>query len=83
MGVIEPRQKRSGVYFGCSGAACLGLVFWAIIASCSLLTVAGQSAVLDNGDLELMSIFYALSRIMIGSLTFCYLMAAINGVFIG
>jgi len=83
MGVIEPRQKRSGVYFGCGGAACLGLIFWAIIACCLLLVVVGLSTELNSGDSELISAFYALSQIMVGSLTFCFSMVAIIVVFIG
>ena len=82
MGVVAPRQKRSGVHFGCGGAACLGLFFWAIIACCLLLLVVGLSTELDSGDAELESAFYALSQIMAGSLAFCYSMAAIMVVFI-
>lgn len=83
MGVIEPKGKRSGVYFGCGGAACLGLVIWAIVACCLLLMVAGLSTELDSGDAELVSTFYALSQIMVGSLAFCFSMAAILVVFVG
>lgn len=83
MGVIEPREKRSGVYFGCGGVACLGLIFWAVIACCLLLIVVGLSTELNSGDSELISAFYALSQIMVGSLAFCYSMAAIIVVFIG
>lgn len=83
MGVIEPKRKRGGVYFGCGGAACLGLVFWAVIACCLLLIVVGLSTELDSGDAELVSAFYALSQIMIGSLAFCFSMVAILVVFVG
>ena len=81
MGVTRPREKRSGIYFGCGGAACLGLVFWAIIACCLLLIVLGLSTELDSGDAELISAFYALSQILVGSLAFCYSMVAIIVVF--
>ena len=83
MGVIEPRQNRSGVYFGCGGAACLGLIFWAIIACFFLLIVVGLSTEVGKGNAELESAFYALSQIMAGSLAFCYSMASIIVVFIG
>lgn len=83
MGVIEPKRKRSGVYFGCGGAACLGLIFWGIIACCLLLMVAGLSAELNSGDAELVSAFYALSQMMAGSLAFCFSMVAILVVFVG
>lgn len=66
MGVIEPQKRNSGAYFGCGGAACLGLIFWAIVACCLLLTVVGLSTELDSGDSELVSTFYALSQIMKG-----------------
>jgi len=83
MGAIEPKQKRSGAYFGCGGAACLGLIFWALIACCLLLIVVGLSTELDSGDTELISAFYAISQIMVGSLAFCYAMATILVVFVG
>ena len=83
MGVIEPKRKRSGGYFGCGGAACLGLVFWAIVASCLLLMVAGLSTQLDSGDAELVSAFYVFSQMMVGSLAFCFSMVAILVVFVG
>jgi hypothetical protein len=83
MGVIEPKRKRSGVYFGCGGAACLGLIFWAIVACCLLLMVAGLSTELDSGDAELVSAFYTLSQMMAGSLAFCFSMVAILVVFVG
>ena len=83
MGAIKPGQKRSGIYFGCGGAACLGLVFWAIVACCLLLIVIGLSTELDSGDSELVSAFYALSQILVGSLAFCYSMIAIILVFGG
>lgn len=83
MGVIEPQRRRSGVYFGCGGAACLGLIFWAIIACCMLFAVVGLSTELGSGDSELASAFYELSQIMVGSLAFCYSMAAILIVFVG
>ena len=83
MGVIEPRRRRSKAYFGCGGAACLGLIFWAIVACCLLLTVVGLSTELDSGDSELISAFYALLQIMTGSLAFCYSMGAIIIVFVG
>jgi hypothetical protein len=83
MGVIEPKRKRSGAYFGCGWAACLGLVFWAIVAGCLLLIVAGLSTQLDNGNAELVSAFYALSQMMAGSLAFCFSMVAILVVFVG
>lgn len=83
MGAIEPHGRRSGIYFGCGGAACLGLIFWASVACCLLFTVVGLSTELDNGDSELISTFYALSQIMTGSLAFCYSMIAIIVVFIG
>ena len=79
----RPKEKRGGIYFGCGGAACLGLVFWAIIACCLLLTVLGLSTELDSGDAELVSAFYALSQILVGSLAFCYSMVAIIVVFGG
>lgn len=82
MGVIEPKRKRGGVYFGCGGVACLGLVFWAIVACCLLLMVAGLSTQLDSGDAELVSAFYALSQMMAGSLAFCFSMVAILIVFV-
>ena len=83
MGVIQPKRKNSGVYFGCGGAACLGLIFWAIVACCLLLMVIGLSTELDRGDSELVSAFYALSQIMTGSLAFCYSMGVIIVVFVG
>ena len=83
MGVIEPKRKRGGVYFGCGGAACLGLIFWAIVACCLLLMVTGLSTELNSGDSELISAFYALSQIMAGSLSFCFSMVAILVVFVG
>ena len=83
MGVIEPKRKRSGVYFGCGGAAFLGLIFWGIVACCLLLMVAGLSTELDSGDAELVSAFYALSQMMAGSLAFCFSMVAILVVFVG
>jgi len=83
MGVIEPRGKRGGAYFGCGGAACLGLFFWAIVAGCLLLTLAGLSTELDSDNTELISAFYALSQITAGSLAFCFSMASIIVVFIG
>ncbi len=83
MGVIEPRGRRGRVYFGCGGAACLGLIFWGLIACCLMLTVVGLSTELDSGDAELVSAFYALSQIMVGSLAFCFSMVAIIIVFVG
>jgi hypothetical protein len=83
MGVIAPKRRRGKAYFGCSGAACLGLVFWAIIACCLVFTVMGLSTELNSGDAELVSAFYALSQIMVGSLAFCFSMAAILVVFVG
>jgi hypothetical protein len=83
MGVIAPKRRRGKVYFGCGGAACLGLVFWAIIACCMVFTVMGLSTELNSGDAELVSAFYALSQIMAGSLAFCFSMAAILVVFVG
>ena len=83
MGVIEPKRKRSGVYFGCGGAAFLGLIFWGIVACCLLLMVAGLSTELDSGNAELVSAFYALSQMMAGSLAFCFSMVAILVVFVG
>jgi hypothetical protein len=80
--VSEPQERRSGVYFGCGGAACLGLVFWAIISSCLLLIVVGLSTELNNGDAELLAAFYSLSQIMVGSLAFCFSMVAIIVVFV-
>jgi hypothetical protein len=81
--VIEPQKQRGGVYFGCGGAACLGLFFWAIISSCLLLIVLGLSTELSNGDAELIAAFYSLSQIMVGSLAFCFSMVAIVVVFVG
>ena len=83
MGVIEPKRSRGAGYFGCGGAACLGLVFWALIACCLLLTVVGLSAQLDGGNAELVSAYYALSQIMVGSLAFCFSMVALLVVFVG
>jgi hypothetical protein len=83
MGVIEPKSKRSGVYFGCGGAACLGRVFWGIVACCLMLMVAGLSTELNSGDAELVSAFYAVSQMMAGSLAFCFSMVAILVVFAG
>jgi hypothetical protein len=83
MGVIEPKSRRDRTYFGCGGAACLGLVFWALIACCLVLIVVGLSTELNSGDAELVSAFYALSQIMVGSLAFCFSMAAILVVFVG
>ena len=83
MGVIASKDRRSGVYFGCGGAACLGLIFWFIIVCCLLLIVVGLSTELDSGDSELVSAFYVLSQIMVGSLAFCFSMAAIIVVFVG
>jgi hypothetical protein len=60
MGVIQPKRKRSGVYFGCGGAACLGLIFWAIVACCFLLTVVGLSTEVNSGDSERISAFWLL-----------------------
>ena len=81
--MIEPQKQRGGVYFGCGGAACLGLFFWAIISSCLLLIVLGLSTELSNGDAELIAAFYSLSQIMVGSLAFCFSMVAIIVVFVG
>jgi hypothetical protein len=81
--VIQPQERRSGVYFGCGGAACLGLAFWAIISCCLLLIVVGLSTELKSGDTELVAAFYSLSQIMVGSLAFCFSMVAIIVVFIG
>ena len=81
--MIEPRQGRSGVYFGCGGAACLGLAFWAVIALCLLLMVISLSTELNSGDTELVSAYHALSQILIGSLAFCFSMGAIILVFGG
>lgn len=83
MGVIAPERRRSRGYFGCSAAACLGLVFWAIIACCLVFTVAGMSTELEGGDAGMVSAFYALSQLMVGSLAFCFSMAAILLVFVG
>lgn len=83
MGVIAPKRRRGKAYFGCSGAACLGLAFWAIIACCLIITVAGLSTELNSGETELVSAFYALSQIMVGSLAFFFSMAAILVVFVG
>ena len=83
MGVIAPKRRRGKAYFGCSGAACLGLVFWAIIACCLIITVMGLSTELNSGDAELVSAFYAFSQIMVGSLAFCFSMSAILVVFVG
>jgi hypothetical protein len=82
MGVIEPKRKRSGVFFSCGGAACLGLVFWGIMACYLMLMVAGLSTELNSGDAELVSAFYALSQMMAGSLAFCFSMIAILVVFV-
>lgn len=83
MGVIAPKRRRSRAYFGCSGAACLGLVFWAMIACCLVFTVVGLSSEIQRGNTELVSTYYALSQIMAGSLAFSFSMAAILVVFIG
>ena len=83
MGVIAPKRGRGNAYFGCSLAALLGLVFWALVACCLVLTVAGMSTELASGNGELTSAFYALSQIMVGSLAFCFSMAAILVVFVG
>jgi hypothetical protein len=83
MGVIAPKKRRGRAYFGCGGAACLGLVFWALIACCLVFTVVGLSTELNGGDAELVSAFYALSQIMVGSLAFFFSMAAILVVFVG
>ena len=83
MGVIAPKGRRSRAYFGCGGAACLGLIFWALIACCLALIVIGLSTELESGEAELVSAYYALSQIMVGSFAFCFSMAAILLVFIG
>jgi hypothetical protein len=83
MGVIAPKSRRGRAYFGCGGAACLGLVFWALIACCLTLTVVGLSTELEGGNAELVSAFYTLSQLMAGSLAFCFSMAAILVVFVG
>jgi hypothetical protein len=83
MGMIEPKGQRGRIYFGCGGAACLGLVFWAIISCCLLLIVAGLSTELNSGDAELISAFYSISQILVGSLAFCFSMVAIIVVFVG
>jgi len=83
MGVIEPKGRRGKAYFGCGIAACLGLVFWALIACCLAFIVAGLSTELNSGDTELVSAYYALSQVMTGSLAFCFSMAALFVVFIG
>jgi hypothetical protein len=83
MGVIAPKSRRGRTYFGCGGAACLGLVFWALIACCLALTVVGLSTELEGGNAELVSAFYTLSQLMAGSLAFCFSMAAILVVFVG
>jgi hypothetical protein len=82
MGVVELEGRRGGIYFGCGGAACLGLVFWAVISCCLLLIVAGLSTELNSGDAELVTAFYSLSQIMVGSLAFCFSMVAMMVVFI-
>ena len=83
MGVIEPKGRSGGIYFGCGAAACLGLIFWALIACCLVLIVVGLSTELNSGDAELVSAYYTLSQIMVGSLAFCFSMAALLVVFVG
>ncbi len=83
MGVIAPKGRRSRAYFGCGAAACLGLVFWTIIACGLVSTVVGLSTQINSGDTELVSAYHALSQIMVGALAFCFSMAAILVVFIG
>lgn len=82
MGVIAPQRRRGRTYFGCGAAACLGLVFWALIACCLVLIVAGLSAQVGSGDAELVAAYHALSQIMAGSLAFCFAMAAFLLVFV-
>jgi hypothetical protein len=82
MGVIAPQRRQGRAYFGCGGAACLGLIFWALIACCLMLMVVGLSTEVGSGDAELVAVYYALSQIMVGSLAFCFSMAAICMVFI-
>ena len=82
MGVIAPQRRRGRTYFGCSGAACLGLVFWALIACCLVATVVGLSSEIQRGNTELVSTYYALSQILVGSLAFFLSMAAILVVFV-
>ena len=62
MGVIAPNKQRSGIYFGCGAAACLGLIFWVFVSCCMLLMIVGLSTVLGNGESELVSAFYSLSQ---------------------
>lgn len=83
MGMIKPERARSGIYFSCGGAACLGLVFWAMIACCMLLMVVSLSTELDSGDADLVSTYHALSQILIGSLAFCFSMGVIIVIFGG
>jgi hypothetical protein len=83
MGVIAPQRRQGRAYFGCGGAACLGLIFWALIACCLVFIVAGLSTELEGGDAELVAAYYALSQIMAGSLAFCFSMVAILVVFVG
>lgn len=83
MGVIAPKRKPGNAYFGCGGAACLGLVFWAFLTFCLVVTVVGLSTEVSNGNPEQASAFYALSQILVGSLAFCFSMAAILLVFVG
>jgi len=83
MGVIAPKRRRGRAYFGCGGAACLGLAFWLVISCCLATAVIGLSTEVQNGDAELVSAFYALSQIMVGSLAFCFSMVAILVTFVG
>jgi len=83
MGVIAPKGRRSRVYFGCGGTACLGLIFWLVVSCCLVTTVVGLSTEIQDGDAELVSAYYALSQIMVGSLAFCFSMVAILATFIG
>ena len=83
MGVIAPKRRPGRAYFGCGGAACLGLVFWAFLTFCLVFTVVGLSIEVNNGNSEQASAFYALSQILVGSLAFCYSMIAILVVFFG
>ena len=83
MGVIAPKRPPGKSYFGCGGAACLGLAFWAIVFCCLVFTVVGLSSEVNSGHTELISAYYSLSQIMVGSLAFCFSMAAILVVFVG
>lgn len=83
MGVIAPQRRRGRAYFGCGGAACLGLIFWAILACCLVLMVVGLSAEAGSGDAELVAVYYTLSQMMVGALAFFFAMASILVVFVG